>query len=70
MARKEIDPLLEVSTEELERFRQLDLATQKAVLNAMAAPLDNPRLSARDRAIAKTRIKAYRNAMKSRQSGR
>jgi LAS superfamily LD-carboxypeptidase LdcB len=65
----EIERLSNVSPAELELFKQLDSATQKAVLDAMAEPLDNRRLAARDRAIAKARIKAYRSVMKSEKSG-
>jgi hypothetical protein len=70
MTRDEIKRLAEVSTDEVERFEQLDSETQKAVLDAMAEPLRNPKLSARDRSIAKARIKAYRSVMKSQKSGR
>ena len=66
----EIKRLSAVPPDELERFRQLDGATQKAVLDAMAAPLSNPKLSARDRAIGTARIRAYKGALKSRKSGR
>ena len=55
MTREDIEKLSGVATEELGRFRQLDSATQEAILDAMAGPLDNPRLSARDRAIAAAR---------------
>jgi hypothetical protein len=65
----EIKRLSTVAPNELQRFKGLDAATQQAILDAMAAPLHNPRLSARDRAIAKARLRAYRNAVKSRKSG-
>jgi hypothetical protein len=68
--RKSVERLSQVSEDELERFKQLDAATQRAVLDAMGEPLRNPRLSARDRAIARARIKAYRRVMKSPKSGR
>ncbi len=66
----EIKRLSNVSPAELERFKQLDSATQQAILDAMAGPLRNRRLAARDRAVAEARIKAYRNAMNSQESGR
>jgi hypothetical protein len=68
--RESVERLSRVSADELDHFRQLDAATQRAVLDAMGEPLSNPRLAARDRAIAKARIKAYRRVMKSRKSGR
>ena len=69
MKRDEIKRLSTVTPDELERFKGLDATTRQATLDAMAAPLSNPKLSARDRSIARARIKAYRNAMKSRKSG-
>jgi hypothetical protein len=66
----EIKRLSNVSSAELEQFKQLDSSTQQAILDAMAEPLGTRRLAARDRAIATARIKAYRNVMKSRKSGR
>jgi hypothetical protein len=68
--RESVERLLRVSAEELDHFKQLDAATQKTVLDAMSEPLRNPRLSARDRAIAKARIKAYRLVMKAPKAGR
>jgi hypothetical protein len=68
--RESVERLARVSAEELDHFKQLDAATQRAVLDAMGDPLRNLRLSARDRAIAKARIKAYRRVMKSPKSGR
>jgi|HubBroStandDraft_6_1064221.scaffolds.fasta_scaffold248562_2 hypothetical protein len=65
----EIKRLSEVAADELERFRGLDRANQKAILDAMAEPLSDRRLSARDRGIAEARIKAYRAVTKSRKSG-
>lgn len=66
----EIKRLSTVPPDELERFRALDATTQQAILDAMAEPLGNRRLAARDRAIAKARIKAYRSVMESEKSGR
>ena len=66
----EIQRLSNVSAAELERFKQLDATTQQSILDAMAAPLSNPKLSARDRAIGTARIRAYKGALKSRKSGR
>jgi hypothetical protein len=68
--REPVERLGEVSAAELERFKRLDAATQKAALDAMGEPLRNPRLSARDRTIAKARINAFRRVMKTRKSGR
>jgi hypothetical protein len=65
-----VERLSKVSADELSRFKGLDATTQQAILDAMAAPLSSPKLSARDRSIARARIKAYQNAMKSRKSGR
>jgi hypothetical protein len=70
MKRDEIKRLSTVAPDELARFEGLDAATQQAILDAMTEPLSSPKLSARDRSIARARIKAYRNAMKSRKSGR
>ena len=70
MKHDEIKRLSRVAPDELERFQQLDATTQHAILDAMAAPLSNPKLSARDRSIAAARIKAYRSVMKSQKSGR
>jgi hypothetical protein len=68
--RDELRQLSTVPPNELERFRQLDATTQQAILDAMAAPLGNPKLSARDRAITTARIRAYKGALKSRKPGR
>ncbi len=70
MKHDEIKRLSTVPPDELERFKGLDTTTQEAILDAMAEPLSNPKLSARDRSIATARIKAYRSVMKSRKSGR
>lgn len=70
MKHNEIKRLSTVPPDQLERFQQLDTTTQQAILDAMAAPLSNPKLSARDRAIAKARLRAYKGALKSRKPGR
>jgi hypothetical protein len=70
MRHDEIKRLSTVPPDELERFKGLDAMTQQAVLDAMAQPLTNRRLAARDRAIAKARIKAYRSVLKTEKSGR
>jgi hypothetical protein len=69
MKRDEIKRLSAVTPDELEKFKGLDATTRQAILDVMAEPLHNPHLSARDRAVTKARLRAYRNAVKSRKSG-
>jgi hypothetical protein len=68
--RESLEVLCKVSAAELAGFKALNASAQMAVVDTMGVPLRNPRLSGRDRAIAKARILAYRRVMKRPTSGR
>ena len=67
MAKKaEYEKLAEVDPVELERFAELDRATQRKIVALTREPAKNPKVPKRDREIAEARAKQFERVMRRR----
>lgn len=60
------DDLASVDPAELDRFAKLDRDTQRQIVELTRRPAKNPKVSKRDRDIAKSRAKQFERAMRKR----